>query len=195
MNARKSNLKPLALAIALALPASMVVAASMDEVVKTRSDQNVDEQYGRDSIYGFSRDAKPMTPEQSANINKEYFGKAKGYAAAAWNKTTEFVENNKSTKQNDIEGYGRAGGTVAEDRVEILSSDKAINANATPTQPLEDGATVVAKRTGDSSTSLAKSPSSSSDNTAVVAPASGDNEDSMALHGQMDQSNTTIESK
>ena len=60
----RNVVKPLVVAVALALPGAAAFAASMDDVVKTRADQNIDEQYGRDSVYAFSRDAKPLKPEQ-----------------------------------------------------------------------------------------------------------------------------------
>ena len=39
---------------------------SMKSVVTTRADQNIYQQYGRDSVYGFSSDRKPLTPEQTS---------------------------------------------------------------------------------------------------------------------------------
>ena len=40
---------------------------SMKSVVTTRADQNIHQQYGRDSVYGFSSDRKPLTPEQTSS--------------------------------------------------------------------------------------------------------------------------------
>jgi hypothetical protein len=40
---------------------------SMTSVVTTRADQNIHQQYGRDSVYGFSSDSKPLTPEQTSS--------------------------------------------------------------------------------------------------------------------------------
>ena len=40
---------------------------SMKSVVTTRADQNIHQQYGRDSVYGFSSDSKPLTPEQTSS--------------------------------------------------------------------------------------------------------------------------------
>jgi len=62
----KRSLKPLVLALAFALPASAALAASMDDVVKTRADQNIDQQYGRDSVYAFSPESKPLSPERTS---------------------------------------------------------------------------------------------------------------------------------
>jgi len=41
------------------------------QVVTTRADQNIYQQYGRDSVYGFSPDRKPLKPEQTASRNAE----------------------------------------------------------------------------------------------------------------------------
>jgi hypothetical protein len=70
MNAHKSHhpkrtLKPIVFALALAMPGAAVVAASMGDVVKTRADQTIDQQYGRDSVYGFSPESKPLSPERT----------------------------------------------------------------------------------------------------------------------------------
>src|SRR4051812_33075489 len=59
----KRSLKPIA--VALALASSAAFAASMGDVVKTRADQNIDQQYGRDSVYAFSPDSKPLSPERT----------------------------------------------------------------------------------------------------------------------------------
>jgi len=41
------------------------------QAVITRADQNIYQQYGRDSVYGFSPDRKPLKPEQTASRNAE----------------------------------------------------------------------------------------------------------------------------
>jgi hypothetical protein len=40
---------------------------SVSNVVTTRADQNIHQQYGRDSVYGFSPDRKPLKPDQTAS--------------------------------------------------------------------------------------------------------------------------------
>jgi hypothetical protein len=60
----RSRLKPLAVALTLALP-SATLAVSAD-VVQTRADQNIDQQYGRDSVYGFSPESKPLSPDRTS---------------------------------------------------------------------------------------------------------------------------------
>jgi hypothetical protein len=55
------------LTLALAVPSSVVLAESIDSVVKTRPDQNVSQQYGRDSVYAFSPDKEPLKPDQTGS--------------------------------------------------------------------------------------------------------------------------------
>src|SRR6476659_990860 len=87
----RNVVKPLVVAVALALPGTAAFAASMDDVVKTRADQNLDEQYGRDSVSAFSRDAKPRNPESQASLDMGFLGdayhKRTGFVANAWHKT------------------------------------------------------------------------------------------------------------
>jgi hypothetical protein len=60
----RSQLKPLIVALTLALPSAAL--AALADVVQTRADQNIDQQYGRDSVYAFSTDSKPLTPERTS---------------------------------------------------------------------------------------------------------------------------------
>ena len=39
------------------------------QVVTARADQNIYQQYGRDTVYGFSPDRKPLKPEHTASRN------------------------------------------------------------------------------------------------------------------------------
>jgi len=64
------HLKPLLVALTLALP-SAAFAVSAD-VVTTRADQNIDQQYGRDSVYGFSPESKPLSPERTSGSHFFY---------------------------------------------------------------------------------------------------------------------------
>jgi hypothetical protein len=127
--------------MALALPGTAAFAASMDDVVKTRADQNIDEQYGRDSVYAFSRDAKPLKPEQQGSHDMGFLGdayhKTTGFVANAWHKTTAmFTGDGKTYAANQYqyapERYGRAGGYVGSDRVAVIAgkSDMTATANA-----------------------------------------------------------------
>jgi hypothetical protein len=74
-------------ATALLAGGSATYAESVNNVVTTRSDQNIQQQYGRDSVYAFSPDAKPLKPDQMANGGG--FDKVKSYGAEAWQKTED----------------------------------------------------------------------------------------------------------
>jgi hypothetical protein len=142
---RRRSMKPLALALALTLPGAAATAASMDDVVKTRPDQNIQEQYGRDSVYAFSPDAKPLKPEQTGSHDANIFGKVKnyaadfwhkteGFAASTWDKTTGLLGGHSSapaTAQAELQPYGRAGGYVGADRIAVLESNVPFRANGT----------------------------------------------------------------
>ena len=69
----RSQLKPLIVALTLALPAAVLAAPA--DVVQTRADQNIDQQYGRDSLYAFSTESKPLTPQRTSGSH--WFHKAK----------------------------------------------------------------------------------------------------------------------
>ncbi len=68
-------LRPLTPVVALAFAAAFSNFAVAGEgpltsqVVTTRADQNIYQQYGRDSVYAFSADRKPLKPEQTASRN------------------------------------------------------------------------------------------------------------------------------
>ena len=144
-DARKSlkrRLKPLVVALALALPGSAALAAAMDDVVRTRPDQNIDQQYGRDSVYAFSPAAKPFKPEQTGsrdtNIFADAWHKTEGFAAGLWAKTTGMFHGHEgggssSVVQSEPQPYGRAGGFVGADRIAVLDSSTPNMANGTPT--------------------------------------------------------------
>ena len=70
----KRSLKPVVIALALVLPGSAALAASMGDIVTTRADQNIDQQYGRDSVYAFSLDKKPLTPERTSGSHAAQIG-------------------------------------------------------------------------------------------------------------------------
>ena len=69
-------LRPLTTVTALALAAAAFSNfAAVDEgqstsqVVTTRADQNIYQSYGRDSVYAFSGERKPLKPENAASAN------------------------------------------------------------------------------------------------------------------------------
>jgi hypothetical protein len=129
----RNVVKPIVVAVALALPGAASFAASMTDVVTTRSDQNIDEQYGRDSVYAFSRDAKPYKPEQTASHSTNFVGnvfdKTKGFVAGAWDKTTSMFRRDGSSDASPVytaryepQPYGRAGGYTGSDRVAVVAT-------------------------------------------------------------------------
>src|SRR5690349_25059001 len=95
--------------MALALPGSAALAAQVDDVVTTRADQNIDQQYGRDSIYAFSPDSKPLKPEQSASRDFHPFANMKSYAAEAWHKTTGVFKHHDSTSASNSQDVVKMG--------------------------------------------------------------------------------------
>jgi len=66
----RSVVRPMILALALALPGAVAIAVQMGDVVTTRADQNVDEQYGRDSVYASSSGSKQPMPDQSSSVDR-----------------------------------------------------------------------------------------------------------------------------
>ena len=126
---KPSGMKPTIVALAIALSGSAAFAESMDNIVRTRSDQNIYQQYGRDSVYGFSAEAKPLKPEQTgshdSNIFADVWHFTEGLAASAWAATTGLFKGTESTStvaQVEPQPYGRAGGYGGSDRVAVLSS-------------------------------------------------------------------------
>jgi len=169
----RNVVKPLVLAVALALPGTAAVAASMDDVVKTRADQNIDEQYGRDSVYAFSRDAKPLKPEQQGSHGLGFIGdafhKTTDFMAGAWHKTTGMFTggDGKTYAANQTQyvpqRYGRAGGYAGSDRVEVIAGtvDTTATANADTVktgQDLDNAATGTATPVPDQPSSAAVAP-------------------------------------
>ena len=64
----KRGLKPLVAAVVLSLPCLAASAAPMNDAVTTRADQNIDQQYGRDSVYALSMVAKPLSSDRIAML-------------------------------------------------------------------------------------------------------------------------------
>jgi len=84
MNRKRNVIRPIVLALSLALPGAVAICAELSDVVKTRPDQNIDQQYGRDSVYGFSPESKPLKPEQTAPRDRVSggVGEASGFPSA-----------------------------------------------------------------------------------------------------------------
>jgi len=126
-SSKRNVIRPLVIAMALALPGSVALAAQMDDVVTTRADQNIDRQYGRDSIYAFSPDSKPLKPEQSASRDFHPFANMKSYAAEAWHKTTGVFKHHDSTSMNAAQGESQPYASNSQDVVKTgeASSNRA----------------------------------------------------------------------
>ena len=60
--------KPVVIAVALSLPGAAVLAEDMSNVVTTRADQNIDQQYGRDSVYAKGAPNAPTAPNTETNV-------------------------------------------------------------------------------------------------------------------------------
>jgi len=67
---QRNVVRPVVLALALTLPLSAAVAVQMGDVVTTRADQNIDEQYGRDSVYALSPGSKQSMPGQTSSVDR-----------------------------------------------------------------------------------------------------------------------------
>src|SRR5689334_22509988 len=117
--------------MALALPGSAALAAQMDDVVTTRADQNIDQQYGRDSVYAFSPDSKPLKPEQSASRVFHPFAKMKSYAAGAWEKTTGVFKHHDSTPMKSAQAESQPYAANSQD---VVKTGEASSNRAADTQ-------------------------------------------------------------
>ena len=125
MNHLSSSVKKMTLAVALTLPAAPLFAASMSEVVTTRDDQGIHQQYGRDSVYAI----QTREPAQTESRMSEGSGGVKGMiagvgsaGAAVWDKVTGLFEPRSSSAAapSGPELYGRAGGYVGTDQLALL---------------------------------------------------------------------------
>jgi hypothetical protein len=83
----------------LALPGAAAISADLSDVVKTRPDQNIDQQYGRDSVYGFSPERKPLKPEQTASRDRQSgsAGEASGFPSANRPMRNDPMDNDAAT--------------------------------------------------------------------------------------------------
>ena len=151
--------KPLVIAVALSLPGAAALAEDMSHVVTTRADQNIDQQYGRDSVYAFSRDAKPLTSEQTGSRQEGWLArswdKTKAYAADTWHRTESFFTQHSAASTNlEPQRYGRGGGYVGSDRVAMLQATPAVAATSESTTVKTEEAQGVTERP----TSMAPAP-------------------------------------
>jgi hypothetical protein len=134
----------------MALPGAAALAQPLSDVVTTRADQTVTQQYGRDSVYAFSPDAKPLTPAQTGS-RAGFLTEVKQYSANAWDKTKEYSENAwdktkaflvpkpGAVNPDEPQRYGRAGGYVGADEIAFLNSDLAPTTPAQAADAVKDG--------------------------------------------------------
>ena len=126
----KRSLKPIVIALTLALPGSAALAASMNDVVETRADQNIDQQFGRDSVYGFSADKKPLKPEQTGSQssdderNSAQMSDENVPEATSWNgldssgSATQVSHNAASTGSDKIAGFNVGTGYTSNEQMD-----------------------------------------------------------------------------
>ncbi len=113
------------LAVALALPAGFSLAAPMSEIVTTRDDQDIDQQFGRDSVYAIQTrqpaDTGPRYGSDGSSGVGEFFAGLGAAGAAAWDRVTGAFEPGGATvARQEPEMYGRAGGYVGPDQIALL---------------------------------------------------------------------------
>ena len=126
MNRIPSTVKTMALAVALALPAAPTFAASMSDIVTTRDDQDVHQQFGRDSVYAMET-RQPVQTEShvssDSGIGKVFAGVGAA-GTSAWHKMTSLFEPRSETSQTVVaqqpQWYGRSGGYVGIDQLALL---------------------------------------------------------------------------
>src|SRR5262245_8531871 len=121
-----STVKTMALAVALALPAAPSFAASMSDIVTTREDQDVHQQYGRDSVYAMQT-RQPVQTESHASSDSGIGKFVAGVGAAgtsAWHKMTGMFEPGSHTTHTVVaqepQWYGRAGGYVGANQLAFV---------------------------------------------------------------------------
>jgi hypothetical protein len=123
MNRIPSTAKTMALAVALALPAAPTFAASMSDLVTTREDQNVHQQFGRDSVYAMQTHQPAQIGSRissDTSIGKIFAGIGAA-GATAWDKMTSvFGPGSPSRVAEQPQWYGRAGGYVGNDQLALL---------------------------------------------------------------------------
>jgi hypothetical protein len=122
---RASALKPIALAVALALPHATSWAASIKDVILTRADQDIGARYGRDSLYAVTRHPDRVKLAQSPARSGGLFSRAKSYNAAPVGKALSSVTHDSAQSidvllANRPQSYGRAGGYIGWERVVVM---------------------------------------------------------------------------
>ena len=121
---RAIALKPIVLAVALALPHATSWAASIKDVILTRADQDIGARYGRDSLYAVTRHPDRVKLAQSPARSGGLFSEAKSYAAPG-DKALSSVAHDSAQSidvllANRPQSYGRAGGYIGWERVVVM---------------------------------------------------------------------------
>jgi hypothetical protein len=142
--------KPLIVALGLAVPGAASFATAMHDAVTTRADQSVAQKYGRDSVYGFSPDATPYNAEQQGARGMAFIGdvfhSTADFFSTAWDKTASLFKSDNgsdaATTGQELQPYGRAGGYIGSDRVELVSeASRTYAADSREVRSGEDAAT------------------------------------------------------
>src|SRR5690242_4884364 len=118
-------LKPVALAVALALPNVGAFAASMQDVVSTRAAKSIAEQYGRDSLYAFSPESRRFKPGQNPTSSSLLSRSGKSYGAGTPDKKSSSAMHGSAHSLDLLpayrpQPYGRAGGYIGWERVVMM---------------------------------------------------------------------------
>ncbi len=121
------TLKPIALAVALALLNGGSLAASMSDVVSTRRAQSFGDQYGRDSLYASSPDDRRFESEQNSPNSSWFSRSVKADRPETLGKTASLALHDSAHSVNLLPGnrpqaYGRAGGYVGWERIAMMQS-------------------------------------------------------------------------
>lgn len=119
------SIKTMVLAVALALPATLSIAAPVSDVVTTRGGQDIHQQFGRDSVYAAQTRQPVQTESRYSGGSSGMGGVFAGIGsagAAAWDKVTGLFEPSEATSaaQSQPLVYGRAGGYVGTDQLALL---------------------------------------------------------------------------
>jgi len=121
-----STIKTVVVAVALTIPATLSMAAPMNDLVRTREAQSI-HQLGRDSVYAIQTRQPAQTESRYSSDGSggigEFFAGVGAFGATAWDKVTGLFEPGASAAtatESEPRLYGRAGGYVGTDRLALL---------------------------------------------------------------------------
>ena len=124
---RKSTaLKPLIVALGLALPSVPAFAVGMTDLLSTRADRAIDERYGRDSVYAVIASKGPRRGQTLVKSGWP-LGKTKSYRAAAFDRpdpsvTHRLAISGDQLSTGPLQRFGRAGGYIGWERIAVQRS-------------------------------------------------------------------------